>query len=210
MVLSLFYLQNSTHCEVLRGRAGLGNYVLKDEFSFASLQPDDMKFPHKTIPPDKILDTVKNQIRLLSAEFSNSELLDDLGISTSSDCAEENQPNRPDTYTQNEQDTTVLDNITIDKDTASKNGSTKRFESQEDPAEKVVKAGGVKFVEELKVYMVEGVRGRKYSVTIDLKEDCHCPSTATCYHRGHLRISRTWTAEMEMDNLSRDYLMCDN
>ena len=27
---------------------------------------------------------------------------------------------------------------------------------------------------------------------------------------GHLKISRTWTAEMEMDKLSRDYLMGDN
>ena len=27
---------------------------------------------------------------------------------------------------------------------------------------------------------------------------------------GHLKISRTWTAEMEMDKLSRDYLMRDN
>ena len=26
---------------------------------------------------------------------------------------------------------------------------------------------------------------------------------------GHLKISRTWTAEMEMDKLSRDYLMRD-
>ena len=59
---------------------------------------------------------------------------------------------------------------------------TKRFESQEDLAEKLVKAGGVKFVEELKLYMVEGVRGRKYSVTLHPKEDCHCPLTATCYH----------------------------
>ena len=27
---------------------------------------------------------------------------------------------------------------------------------------------------------------------------------------GHLKISRTWTAEMEMDKLSRDNLMRDN
>ena len=158
-----------------------------------------MKFPHKTIQPDKILDTVKNQIRSLSTEVSNSELLDDLGISTRSDCAEENQPDRPDTCTQNEQETTVLDNITIDKDSASENGSTKRFESQEDLAEKVVKAGGVKFVEDLKAYMVEGVGGRKYSVTLHPKEECHCPSTATCYHimAAKLFIGMTIKSEKE-------------
>ena len=127
-----------------------------------------MKFPHKTLQPDKILDTVKNQIRSLSAEVSNSELLDDLGISTRSDCAEEKQPDRPDTCTQNEQETTILANITIDKESASENRSTKRFESQEDLAEKVVKAGGVKFVEDLKAYMVEGVGGRIQTILISI------------------------------------------
>ena len=51
MVLSLFYLQNSTYAEVLRGRAGLGNFSLKDEYQFAALEPEDLKFPHKVIQP---------------------------------------------------------------------------------------------------------------------------------------------------------------
>ena len=80
MVLSLFYLQNSTYTEVLRGRAGLGNFSLKDEYQFAALEPEDLKFPHKVIQPDDILKTVKCQIdSLLMPEVSNTDILEDLG-----------------------------------------------------------------------------------------------------------------------------------
>ena len=58
----------------------------------------------------------------------------------------------------------------------------KPFESQEDLAERVVKSDGVKFVPDLKAYMVLCIRGKVYSVTLHTKEECHCPSTVTCYH----------------------------
>ena len=58
----------------------------------------------------------------------------------------------------------------------------KPFESQEDLAERGVKADGVRFIPDLKAYMVEGIRGKAYSVKLHPKEECHCPSTATCYH----------------------------
>ena len=58
----------------------------------------------------------------------------------------------------------------------------KPFESKEDLAERVVKCNGVKFVPDLKAYMVHGIGGKKYSVTLHPKEECHCPSSATCYH----------------------------
>lgn len=82
-------------------------------------------------------------------------------------------------------------NINADKDPSQDGSSSdheteqqlpKPFESQEEMAEKVVKSEGVRFVPDLKAYMVRGVRGKTYSVTLHPKEECHCPSTATCYH----------------------------
>ena len=38
----------------------------------------------------------------------------------------------------------------------------------------------------------------------------YCSCSKVNWPFGHLKISRTWTAEMEMDKLSRDYLIRDN
>ena len=81
MVLSLFSLQYSAFSEVLRGRAGMGNYAHKDEFRFTAIEPDDLKFPHKVVQPDDILKTVKRQIDFFP-RASNTEILEDLGVST--------------------------------------------------------------------------------------------------------------------------------
>lgn len=44
---------------------------------------------------------------------------------------------------------------------------------------RVVKAECVRFVQD---NLVQGIRGKTYSVTLHPKEECHCPSTATFYH----------------------------
>ena len=70
------------YAKVLRGRAGLGNFSLKDEYKYAALDTEDLRFPYKVIQPDDILKTVKStsQIDSLSLpQVSNADLLEDLG-----------------------------------------------------------------------------------------------------------------------------------
>ena len=100
---------------------------------------------------------------LVMPEVSNTDILEDLGeFARATD----------------KDDMTLPEPIDVKVEASAK----KPFESQEDLAERVVKADGVRFIPDLKAYMVEGIRGKAYSVKLHPKEECHCLSTATCYH----------------------------
>ena len=150
MVLSLFYLQNSCFSEVLRGRAGLGNYTLKEEFRFAAMNPEELKFPHKVVQPDDILDTIKNNM----SSFSNplSDILQDSGEFRKCDVAFEGHTDNIENF-----DTTT-GTTTLDE---AENLGKAPFDSQESLAEKVVANGGVKLVSEMEAFMVRGLGGKK-------------------------------------------------
>lgn len=44
------------------------------------------------------------------------------------------------------------------------------------------KAGKVIHVPQMTSFMVEGLTGQKYAVSLFPKESCQCPSSTTCYH----------------------------
>ena len=62
---------------------------------------------------------------------------------------------------------TSTDEESTTVDTSSENSIERLpFESQTEVAERVVKADGVRFVPNMKAYMVQGVRGKIYSVSL--------------------------------------------
>ena len=171
--------------------------ILKEEFRFAAIEPEDLKFPHKIVQPDDIIKTVKHQIDLLPP-VSNTEILD-MGVSSRLSDPNALHPGKgsdpkalhpgtgndpdalhPGTGTNTDEDPTMVDRSSEDNNV--QQPFQKPFESQAEMAERVVQADGVRFVSDLKTYMVQGVKGKTYSVTLHPKEICNCPSTATCYH----------------------------
>ena len=66
MILSLFYLQNSIHVEMLRGRAGLGDQELKTDFIYSKIPLKDLTFPHKIVNEGEIFDIVQTAISELN------------------------------------------------------------------------------------------------------------------------------------------------
>jgi uncharacterized Zn finger protein len=42
--------------------------------------------------------------------------------------------------------------------------------------------GNVSFLPQHKAFMVKGIQGKVYAVTLLSKETCQCPSTTQCYH----------------------------
>ena len=48
-------------------------------------------------------------------------------------------------------------------------------------AQAVVDAGDIEDIQSMGAYMVKGVRGKIYAVTLE-PEKCQCPSTGMCYH----------------------------
>ena len=119
-------------------------------------------------------------------EVSNTDILEDLGeFARSTD----------------KDDMVLPEPIDVKVEASAK----KPFESQEDLAERVVKADGVRFISDLKAYMVEGIRGKAYSVKLHPKEECHCPSTATCYHimAAKLFIGMSIKSEKEEKKISK-------
>ena len=109
------------------------------------------------------MDTIKNNTR----SFSNplSDILQDSGDFRKCDDAFEGHTDNIENF-----DTTT-GTTTLDE---AENLGKAPFDSQESLAEKVVASGGVKLVSEMKVW------GKKNTVTLHPKEECQCPSTATC------------------------------
>ena len=68
MILSLFFAQNTAFAEVLRGRARLGQYHLKDEFLYTCIDVKSLHFPHKYTHPDDIIQQAKRESDRLTKE----------------------------------------------------------------------------------------------------------------------------------------------
>ena len=180
MVLSLFYLQNAAYCEVLRGRANLGNFTLKEEFRFAEIEPSNLKFPHKVIKPDEVLESVNRRLETVSntIEFNEiGDLASDLIMESRHDiCPEtvsESSVENPDDH--------FNTTSNFEKDKVKKSGLEK-FVNRDVMAEELVMGGGVKHIPEMECFIVKGSDDKKYAVTLYPKESCQCPSTTTCYH----------------------------
>ena len=59
--------------------------------------------------------------------------------------------------------------------------SLRKRESQRSLAQTVVDANDIGDIPSMDAYMVKGLRGKIYAVTLD-PEKCQCPSTGMCYH----------------------------
>ena len=66
--LTLFYLQKYVHTEIQCGRAGFGNFKLKDEYLYAKLDPSEIKLPQLNGTPNDILQQAKSQLDIFTAE----------------------------------------------------------------------------------------------------------------------------------------------
>ncbi|CAH1789725.1 unnamed protein product, partial [Owenia fusiformis] len=73
MVLALYFLQNSYQAECLRGRAGIGNYLLLPEFSNCSIQIDELVMPNHIYKSEDIIEMVKNNRCYVGEIGSNSQ-----------------------------------------------------------------------------------------------------------------------------------------
>ena len=188
MILSLFYLQNAIYCEVLRGRANLGNYKLKSEFEYVAVPPEELKYPHNLIKADDILEHVKNNIKQRKIYV---ETLDISGGEATHATKSIINPSISLSFpTVANLKTTEVNEIIDDSSDinfpAISNGKTAKdncaFNSQHELAKAVVKENGVRLVADMNAFMVQGVSNKKYTVTLFPKETCQCPSTGTCYH----------------------------
>jgi len=179
--LTLFFLQKYIYTEIQCGRAGFGNYILKEEFSYAKIHPAEIQLSSFKGNPDSILQQANDQ----------------LDIFASSNCkTNEHLTTFPDNYCQNgNTDIHLIDksdglsdcfkdkNITTidDKEEYERKGIEKNL-SQKMLAEQVIHKDLIKYVSSMNAFMVEGIKGAKRVVTIKPKETCSCPSSGICYH----------------------------
>ena len=186
MILSLFYAQNSAFAEELRGRAGLGQYKLKDEFQYSSIDVKDLYFPDKYTHPDDIIRQAKlesdriTQERQVCIETDNEIVDEDVGNENTEivDIGVESCKDQ-------EGDDITLSHFPNSTSVADKAESEKKGKEnnlcQLSLAQAVVDAGDIEDIQSMDAYMVKGVRGKIYAVTLE-PEKCQCPSTGMYYH----------------------------
>lgn len=69
VVLSLNFLQNFYHNELVRGFCGVGNFKLKQRHKSAALERDDIEMPSEIYQPDQIVEIVKGHMTEEETEF---------------------------------------------------------------------------------------------------------------------------------------------
>ena len=65
--LTLFFLQKYIYTEIQCGRAGFGNYILKEEFSYAKIDPAEIQLSSFKGNPDSILQQAKDQLDIFAS-----------------------------------------------------------------------------------------------------------------------------------------------
>jgi len=143
-VLALHMDQQYLYNESLRGRCGLGQFVLRDIFSAAKLEEDEVSFCPISCNSEDIVTFVRGNLE-------NMEHVDtaDVEVENTAPPGRDLVPDR---------------------------------KSQTAMAIETEKAGKVIHVPQMKSFMVEGLTGQKYAVSLFPKESCQCPSSTTCYH----------------------------
>ena len=204
MILSLFYAQNSAFAEELRDRAGLGQYKLKDEFQYTSIDVKDLYFPDKYTHPDDIIRQAKlesdwiTQERQVCIETDNEIVDEDVGNENTEivDIGVESCNDQ-------EGDDITLSHFPNSTSVADKAESEKKGKEnnlcQLSLAQAVVDAGDIEDIQSMDAYMVKGVRGKIYAVTLE-PEKCQCPSTGMYYHIMAVKLK----FEMPLDSKLND------
>ena len=183
MILSLFNAQNAAYTEVLRGRAGLGQYKLKGEFQYTSIDVKDLYFPHKYTHPEDIIRQAKMESDRITRERQVGLESEKVVVETEADAADVATEGVTEEPTEGKNVTlSHFTNVTdvADKAESEKKGKEKNL-SQRSLAQAVIDANGTEEVQSMDAYMVKGVRSKVYAVTLD-PEKCQCPSTGMCYH----------------------------
>ncbi|CAG2192435.1 unnamed protein product [Mytilus edulis] len=196
-VLSMFYLQNYYINEVQRGLAGIGNYTLRTKFNHASIPKDEINVPKQLVKPadivkhvmseiDNVRDTCSKDHVSVETESSKIEganilpLVSETSDGTenptmSSPIAEENV-----TAPSQIEGTNILPLVSDSSEgTESSSMSIKTSDknlSQKSLAKLTVDNGQVSFIEQHKAFMVRGMQGKVYAVTLLPKETCQCQS----------------------------------
>ena len=141
--------------EILRGRANLGNFTLKGEFRFAELEPSDLKFPHKVIKPDEVLEAVTKRLNSISNIIETNK--------TDETCPDFFMISRDDTSSE----------ISLDPDATAEPLNRTSNDNSEFPrpqqflnlnvtAEQLVMSGDVKHIPEMECFIVKGSDDKKY------------------------------------------------
>jgi hypothetical protein len=177
-VLGLFYLQNSYIAEIQRGRAGLGNYTLREDYLYAKIQPEEMLLPALLYHPDDIINAMKGQLDGIITPVTRDNSSDSDSVPSNS---------------------SALD----DMDTVDELKQSRERVSQNALAKACAHANRVKHVPELGAFVVRGARGDKYAVSL-FPEKCQCPSTGICYHikAVWIFIGRTGSSTKDIRNLT--------
>ena len=193
MILSLFYTQNTAFAELLRGRAGLGQYHRKDEFLYTCIDVKDLHFPHKYTHPDDIIQQAKRESDWLTKERQVRLEQEECESDAETD-AEDGQSSSGKKQGDDNGSVDVGNEDAVEEPKDVKDATLSHFtnvtavvESEKKGKEKNVsqrslaQADDIEDVPTMNAYLVKGVRGKIYAVTLE-PEKCQCPSTGLCYH----------------------------
>ena len=194
MMLSLYHLQNFYHAEIQRGRAGIGNYQLKQKYRQAMIDREELVVPKKLVEPEEIVTYVKSVIGDLASSRSET---DKQVRNVSHNASSDDEANARD-EDQSDLETSPKEIVgtpgiqqsdlpdaesspDADQRTPSPRPAYDRQITQKAMAKYVVDNDGVTQVPECDAFVVKGNNNKKYCVTLD-PDTCQCPSSTTCYH----------------------------
>ena len=159
-VLCISYLQNYYFNEILRGFCEMGNYSLKNHFSY-QLSIQDVSFPKNVYEPGVIIDKCQERIKLLLTSAKTDPV--------------------------QKQDSEIHSNITGQANAGkvivlNKQTVPTKHMTQYALVAAVIEENRIMHVPKMSAFLVSGNKDDKYAVTLFPKEICLCPATGHCYH----------------------------
>ena len=184
IVLYLYYLQNNDLNDLMSGFCDIGDLCLRNKFKDLKKDPKEIEIVSKNCHPDDVISLVKSSVEnLISIHPPSVHKVEPQNKIERNDSHNESIVVKKTEDIQSEHKI----NTELSNETTAANLEPEHI--------KIVQGRSIALVPEMETFLVKGLSGTKYAVTLFPKESCQCPSTRRCCHIQAARVSIGLDAE---------------